>query len=134
MKSESPLGKVATSLAQKQLEKFGETTKGVTSAVLLTSDGFEVAALKLDKESASKLAAMGSSLAAIGSAIAKEASLKECSRLIVESEQGVVAVMEVPNVSPPMSLAVVANDASILGQLLWAAKNCCLSLEKQLKK
>lgn len=134
MTAQSPLGKVATSIATKQLERFGQETKGVTSAVLLTNDGFQVASLHLNDESASKLAAMGSSLAAIGQAIAKEASLKECSRMIVESESGVVTVMEVPNVSPPMSLAVVANDASILGQLLWASKECCRSLATQLQR
>lgn len=133
MTSESPLGKVAVSIAQKQLEQFGQETKGVTSAVLLTNDGFEIASLHLDADSASKLAAMGSSLAAIGQAIAKEASFKECSRMIVESEEGVVTVMEVRGVSPPMSLAVVANDASILGQLLWASRECCRNLSTQLE-
>ncbi|MCK0152172.1 roadblock/LC7 domain-containing protein [Alcanivorax sp. S6407] len=134
MTAQSPLGKVGTSIATKQLEKFGQETKGVTSAVLLTNDGFQVASLHLNDESASKLAAMGSSLAAIGQAIAKEASLKECSRMIVESESGVVTVMEVRGVSPPMSLAVIANDASVLGQLLWASKECCRSLAEQLSK
>ena len=68
MTAQSPLGKVGTSIASKQLEKFGQETKGVTSAVLLTNDGFQVASLHLNDESASKLAAMGSSLAAIGQA------------------------------------------------------------------
>lgn len=134
MNAQSPLGKVGTSIATKQLEKFGQETKGVTSAVLLTNDGFQVASLHLNDESASKLAAMGSSLAAIGQAIAKEASLKECSRMVVESESGVVTVMEVPDVSPPMSLAVIANDKTVLGQLLWASKECCRSLATQLKR
>ncbi|MGB1921633.1 MAG: roadblock/LC7 domain-containing protein, partial [Alcanivorax sp.] len=83
---------------------------------------------------ASRLAAMGSSLAAISSAIAKEAGISECRRLIVESEEGVVAVMTVPDSSPPLVLAVVANDASRLGQLLWGAKHCCAALSKKLKK
>ena len=66
--------------------------------------------------------------------IAKEAGISECSRLIVESDEGVVAVMKVPNLKPPLALAVVANDASLLGQLLWGAKNCCAALEEKLKK
>jgi predicted regulator of Ras-like GTPase activity (Roadblock/LC7/MglB family) len=134
MKVASPLGKTETAVAQKELENFQENTKGVTSAVLLSTDGFEVASLQVNKESASRLAAMGSSLAAISSAIAKEAGISECSRLIVESDEGVVAVMKVPNLKPPLALAVVANDASLLGQLLWGAKNCCAALEEKLKK
>ena len=134
MKVASPLGKTETAVAQKELENFQENTKGVTSAVLLRTDGFEVASLQVNKDSASRLAAMGSSLAAISSAIAKEAGISECRRLIVESEEGVVAVMTVPDSSPPLVLAVVANDASRLGQLLWGAKHCCAALSKKLKK
>ncbi|MAX56061.1 MAG: diacylglyceryl transferase [Alcanivoracaceae bacterium] len=132
MKAGSVISKTAISMAEKQLKIFSDSTKGVTSAVLLSSDGFEVAALQVDKKSASRLAAMGSSLAAISSAIAKEAGISECSRLIVESDEGVVAVMKIPNLEPPMALAVVANDASLLGQLLWGAKTCCEELSKKL--
>jgi len=134
MKNKNPLSQTATELAQQQLQALRSSTTGITSAVLLSSDGFEVTSLETDKGKASRLAAMGSSLAAISSAIAKEAGISECSRLIVESEEGVVAVMKVPNSSPPLVLAVVANDASRLGQLLWGAKHCCAALSQELKK
>ena len=134
MKATSPLGKAETAVAQKELENFQENTKGVTSAVLLSTDGFEVASLQVNKDSASRLAAMGIPLAPIISAIAKEAGISECSRLFVESDEGGVGVMKVPNLNPPLALAVVANDASLLGQLLWGAKNCCAALEEKLKK
>ena len=134
MKAGSVISKTAVGIAEKQLQIFSNSTPGVTSAVLLSSDGFEVTSLETDKGKASRLAAMGSSLAAISSAIAKEAGISECSRLIVESEEGVVAVMKVPNSSPPLVLAVVANDASRLGQLLWGAKHCCAALSQELKE
>jgi len=134
MKNKNPLSQTATELAQQQLQSLRSSTTGITSAVLLSSDGFEVTSLETDKGKASRLAAMGSSLAAISSAIAKEAGISECSRLIVESEEGVVAVMKVPNSSPPLVLAVVANDASRLGQLLWGAKHCCAALSQELKE
>ena len=134
MKNKNPLSQTATELAQQQLQALRSSTTGITSAVLLSSDGFEVTSLETDKGKASRLAAMGSSLAAISSAIAKEAGISECSRLIVESEECVVAVMKVPNSSPPLVLAVVANDASRLGQLLWGAKHCCAALSQELKE
>ena len=134
MTNKNPLGQAATEIAQQQLQKLRAATTGITSAVLLSSDGFEVTSLETDKGKASRLAAMGSSLAAISSAIAKEAGISECRRLIVESEEGVVAVMTVPDSSPPLVLAVVANDASRLGQLLWVAKHCCAALSKKLNK
>lgn len=134
MNAKTKITQQMTASAQKELEEFRNSTPGVSSAVLLSTDGFEIATLEVNKTSAKRLAAMGSSLAAISSAIAKEAGISECSRLIVESDEGVVAVMNVPNVVPPMALAVVANDASMLGQLLWGAKNCCSQLEKCMKK
>ena len=133
MKDRNPLSDSAVAMAQKQLHILQDSTPGITSAVLLSSDGFEIATLENDKGKASRLAAMGSSLAAISSAIAKEAGISECSRMIGESEEGVVAVMKVPNSSPPLALAVVANDASKLGQLIWGAKNCCAALSESLK-
>ncbi|MED5431487.1 MAG: roadblock/LC7 domain-containing protein [Pseudomonadota bacterium] len=134
MKDKNPLSQTATSVALRQLQALQDSTPVITSAVLLSSDGFEVATLETDKGKASRLAAMGSSLAAISSAIAKEAGISECNRLIVESEEGVVAVMKVPNTYPPLALAVVANDASKLGQLIWGAKNCCAALSETLEK
>jgi predicted regulator of Ras-like GTPase activity (Roadblock/LC7/MglB family) len=127
-------GKVATGVAQKQLEAFGQSTPGVVSAVLLSADGFEVASLKVGKAGAERLAAMGSSLGAIGSAIAKEAGIVECSRMIIEADSGTVVIMHVPDAKPPMSLAVVADGASVLGQLLWAARNCCSAIGRAFRE
>lgn len=118
-------GRVATGVAQKLLDTFAHATPGVASAVLLSADGFEVASLQAGKGSAARLAAMGSSLSAIGSAIAKEAGIVDCNRMIIESDSGTVVIMNIHDSKPPMSLAVVANEHSTLGQLLWAAKNLC---------
>ncbi len=127
-------GKVATGVAQKHLELFGQMTPGIVSAVLLSADGFEVASVQVDKDGAARLAAMGSSLGAIGSAIAKEAGIVECSRMIIEADTGTVVIMHVPEARPPMSLAVVANGASVLGQLLWAARNCCTAIGRAFRE
>jgi predicted regulator of Ras-like GTPase activity (Roadblock/LC7/MglB family) len=121
-------GRVATGVAQKHLDNFGSGTPGVVSAVLMSSDGFEIASLQVGKGGAARLAAMGSSLTAIGSAIAREAGIVECNRMIIEAESGTVVVMNIPDSKPPMSLAVVSNGAAVLGQLLWAAKNCCVAI------
>lgn len=121
-------GRVATGVAQKHLDSFGATTPGVVSAVLLSADGFEVASLQVAKDGAARLAAMGSSLSAIGAAIAKEAGIVKCNRMIIEADSGTVIIMHVPQAKPQMSLAVVANGDLVLGQLLWAAKNCCAAI------
>lgn len=127
-------GRVATGVAQKQLEALGQATPGVVSAVLLSADGFEVAALQLGKGGAARLAAMGSSLSAIGSAIAKEAGIVDCRRMIIEADSGTVVIMSVPDAKPPMSLAVVAGDGAVLGRLLWAAGNCCNAIGRAFRE
>jgi predicted regulator of Ras-like GTPase activity (Roadblock/LC7/MglB family) len=133
--SASPrFGRVATGVAQKQLDAFGASTPGVVSAVLMSADGFEVASLQVGKGGAARLAAMGSSLTAIGSAIAREAGIVECNRMIIEAESGTVVIMTIPDSKPPMSLAVVSNGSSVLGQLLWAAKNCCAAIGRAFKE
>lgn len=120
----------ALAKANRHLEAFGDRAPGLSAAVLLSSDGFELASLKVAEDSASRLAAMGSSLAAIGSAIAGEAGLTECNRLIVESESGVIAVSRVSGARPPLVLVVVVNDSETLGKLIWATGDCCKALEK----
>lgn len=127
-------GRVATGVAQKLLDAFAQATPGVVSAVLLSADGFEVASLQVGKGGAARLAAMGSSLSAIGSAIAKEAGIVECNRMIIEADTGTVVIMTIADARPPMSLAVVASDASVLGQLLWAAKNCCTAIARAFRE
>lgn len=127
-------GRVATGMAQKHLDTFAQTTPGVVSAVLMSADGFEVASLQVGKGGAARLAAMGSSLSAIGSAIAKEAGIVECNRMVIESDSGTVVIMNVPDSRPPMSLAVIANDSSMLGQLLWSAKTCCAAIARAFRE
>lgn len=127
-------GRVATGMAQKHLDTFAQSTPGVVSAVLMSADGFEIASLQVGKGGAARLAAMGSSLSAIGSAIAKEAGIVECSRMVIESDSGTVVIMNVPESRPPMSLAVVANDSSMLGQLLWSAKTCCVAIARAFRE
>ena len=125
MSANPRFGRLAASVAQKVLDAFAETTPGVLSAVLLSADGFEIASLQVGKGSAARLAAMGSSLSAIGAAIAREAGIVECRRLIIEADSGLVVIMDIADAHPPMSLAVVAGDGCVLGRLLWSAKNCC---------
>jgi uncharacterized protein len=127
-------GRVATGVAQRQLEAFVQSTQGVLSAVLLSADGFEVASLQTGKSGAARLAAMGSSLSAIGSAIAREAGIVECNRMIIESESGTIVIMQIPDARPALSLAIIAGDGCVLGQLLWAAKNCCITIARAFRE
>ncbi len=114
--------------AQSILSQFADNAEQVTAAVLLSSDGFEIASLKVTADTASRLAAMGSSLAAVGAGIAKEAGLNNCTRLMVESDLGMMSVSYVRS-DPELVLIVVVDDPTALGKLMWASKRCTKSLE-----
>jgi uncharacterized protein len=130
----SRFGRVATGVAQRQLDAFVQATPGVLSAVLLSADGFEVAAVQTGKGGAARLAAMGSSLSAIGSAIAREAGIVECNRMVIESDSGTIVIMNIPDARPPLSVAIIAGDGCVLGRLLWSAKHCCGAIARAFRE
>jgi uncharacterized protein len=118
--------------AQKQLEEFVAANSDVTLALVTSSDGFEVAAHP-PLPVAQRLAAMSSSLQALSEAIAREAGRGRTRNLIIETDNGTILVLGIPNTTPRMSLAVVASGSEVLGRLLWATRNCCVALESSLK-
>lgn len=67
---------------------------------------------------------------ALSEAMAREAGLSNSRNLVIEAENGTIVVMAIAGTTPRISLAVVASKGENLGQLLWAARNCCQSLEK----
>jgi predicted regulator of Ras-like GTPase activity (Roadblock/LC7/MglB family) len=118
--------------AQRQLVQFVEANPDVTLAVITSSDGFEVATHP-PAAVAQRIAAMSSSLQALSEAIAREAGRGRTRNLIIETDNGTILVLGIPNTLPRMSLAVVASGSEILGRLLWATRNCCVALEHDLK-
>lgn len=121
-------GRVPRELARQTLQSIGNLP-GVQSVVLFSSDGFELASHAADSAASARLAAIGSSLAALGSAISGEAGLRDFERTTIESQDGTVIIMRVDG-SDAMSLAVVAGHQAMLGQLLWATRQCCQELGK----
>jgi predicted regulator of Ras-like GTPase activity (Roadblock/LC7/MglB family) len=114
--------------AEEKLEAFVAANPTVSFAVLTSADGVEIAAHPVRRSTTQRLAAMSSSLHALSDAMARETGLVDTRSLIIESEGGVIVVLNVSGVTPPVSLAVVARGSGILGHLLWAARNCCASL------
>ena len=114
--------------AQRQLVEFVAANPDVKLAVVTSGDGFEVAAHP-HLPMAQRIAAMSSSLQALSEAIAREAGLGRSRNLILETDNGTIVVLGIPNINPRLSLAVVASGGEILGRLLWATRTCCAALE-----
>ena len=135
MQSTNPrLDAAATVAAGRQLEELVGANPQISLAVLTTGDGFEVAAHGREASQTQRVAAMSSSLQALSEAIVREAGLSDSRNLIIESTTGVIVVMGIANVEPRLSLAVVASGENILGHLLWTARNCCMTLARELKQ
>src|ERR1700760_3198155 len=118
--------------AQQQLTEFVGANPDVTLALVTSSDGFEVAAYP-PAPVAQRIAAMSSSLQALSEAIAREAGRGRTRNLIIENDSGTILVLGIPDISPRMSLAVIASGSEVLGRLLWATRNCCAALANNLK-
>lgn len=118
--------------ARRLLETLVDTTPGVTFAVLTTGDGFEIAAHPHGVSTAQRLAAMSSSLQALSEAMVNETGLAGIRSLVIESHGGTIIVLGVGNLTPRLSLTVVARGDETLGRLLWASRECCASVERRI--
>ena len=124
---------VGTLETQRQLGAFAAANSAISFAVVAAEDGIELAAYPPRCPTTGRLAAMSSSLHALSETLLREARLVDGRSLIVEADGGVVIVLQVPDTKPRVSLAVVASGSGILGQLLWASRNCCASLKGTLQ-
>jgi len=114
------------------LERLVASNPTIRLAVLTTSDGHEIAAYPERPLVTQRVAAMSSSLQALSDAIVREASLGIGRNLIIESDAGLIVILGLTGFAPRASLAVLASGTGILGHLLWAARDCCKSLERAL--
>ena len=130
--SKHHLGRVSRELMKKPVSALGEVA-GVQCVVLFSSDGFEIVSHAANAAASARLAAIGSSLSALGSAISAEAGMREFDRTTIESQDGTVIIMRI-NSAAAMSLAVVGGKNAVLGQLLWATKQCCQALGNVVEK
>lgn len=107
------------------LQKLVSTTSGVTAALVVTSDGFEVASVLHNDLSPEKMAAMTSSMLALGEAVLSEANLNDCQNVVIESNGGLIIMLSIGDPNKELLLSVITNGQAMLGQVLWAARQCC---------
>ena len=124
--------KVFQAMCIDALRQLVSDTPGVESACLVTGDGFEIAAALNKGSSASRLAAMTSSMHALGSAVTGELKLKECKSVIVDGETGTVVMVRVPSNHAEMMLAVTCGKRGTIGGILFAAKQHARWIDERL--
>jgi uncharacterized protein len=116
-------------VCQQALDSLVERTPDILAAVFTTSDGFDVAAyVPNEKISPKKLSAMTSSMLGLAEALVSEAMLGRSNDVIIEAEKGQILLLSVPNVRGGLLLSVIANQKVLIGELLWACRQCCATV------
>ncbi len=112
-------------LAQQHIDSLCADTDGIVFVSLASVDGFELATTATTQASASRLAAMGSSLRALSEALTAETGIAPCRDVFIEGDNGRLLFMSVAHHQYPMVLMVQARTTALLGSILLASKDCC---------
>ncbi len=124
------LGLVA--LCQQQIDSLIEAHSEIRGVLVSSIDGFEVAARMRGSASPAKLAAMTSSLLALGEAVSDEGEVGHCRDVVIDASAGRVLLMDIPHATRKLLLTVLSDNASTLGQVLWAVRTCRQEIGRRL--
>lgn len=117
-------GKVERALMQKHLDALAGALPGVRTAVVASVDGFAVAQSRGSGGSEERLAAMTSSMLALASAVGRELGMGPLQALMLEAEDGKVLMLSVETGGEPLLLMVACTQRSVMGTVLWTAREC----------
>ncbi|GAB3041004.1 MULTISPECIES: roadblock/LC7 domain-containing protein [Oleiagrimonas] len=109
---------------QKHLDTLASGLVGIRAAVVASVDGFAIAHSSTSQVSEEKLAAMTSSMLALASAIGRELALGELQALMLDAENGKVLMLAISSAREPLLLMVACSQKSVMGKVLWAAREC----------
>jgi predicted regulator of Ras-like GTPase activity (Roadblock/LC7/MglB family) len=104
-----------------EAESLLKETAGVTTVVIATTDGFEIAWAAASEVDPARIAALASSIAAIGDVVSSEASLGPAKTVIVESEGGFALAQRVARSDLPLVIKVLAGPDAVLAQAKYRA-------------
>lgn len=115
-------------LAERLVHELVTELDGVYCAQVATIDGFEVAQAQRQEVSASRLAAMASSLAALGAEMSREVRIGESRGVILEADQGYAVTQIVPRDDGGLVVSLLADRRAMLGMVMLRAAACGKSL------
>lgn len=106
---------LALSEAQKLLAEVG----GITTVVVATVDGLEVASAINGDADAARIASLASSIAAISTVVTEEAALGLGKSVTIDTESGFAIVHSVRRTDAELVINVIANSSAVLGQVAY---------------
>jgi predicted regulator of Ras-like GTPase activity (Roadblock/LC7/MglB family) len=115
--------------AQAAIDLVLAEVRSVKAVVISTGDGFEVAARVEDATQITRMSAMASSLSALGALAGEENGLGNCKNMIIESESGMLVILQVQRGADTFILSVIAGSDAVVGQILFFAKQAVRILQ-----
>ncbi|WP_374416162.1 roadblock/LC7 domain-containing protein [Ectopseudomonas oleovorans] len=115
---------------EQALDQLMQAMPGVSTVLIATTDGFEVAARTRSAADIPRMAAMACSMSALGAMAGVESGQGACLSVTVEAREGYVVIVEIPNPAMPMILQVMAPSSEVLGQIVYLARNCAQALAR----
>lgn len=115
--------------AQAAIDLVLAEVRSVKAVVISTGDGFEVAARVEDATKITRMSAMASSLSALGALAGEENGLGDCKNMIIESESGMLVILQVQRGAETFILSVIAGSDAVVGQIIFFAKQAVRILQ-----
>ncbi|MFZ4528957.1 MAG: roadblock/LC7 domain-containing protein [Undibacterium curvum] len=115
--------------AQAAIDLVLAEVRSVKAVVISTGDGFEVAARVEDATQITRMSAMASSLSALGALAGEENGLGDCKNMIIESESGMLVILQVQRGAETFILSVIAGSDAVVGQIIFFAKQAARILQ-----
>ena len=112
----APIAPSAARIAQREAQDLLDQVEGVSTVVVATVDGFDVAAALRTGEAA-RVAAMASSISAISAVVSQEASLGRNKSVTIDTEAGFAVVHSVYREDAELVIIAIANGGALLGQV-----------------
>ena len=112
----APIAPSAARIAQREAQDLLDQVEGVSTVVVATVDGFDVASALRTGEAA-RVAAMASSISAISAVVSQEASLGRNKSVTIDTEAGFAVVHSVYREDAELVIIVIANGGALLGQV-----------------
>jgi predicted regulator of Ras-like GTPase activity (Roadblock/LC7/MglB family) len=124
-------GEIIKSICDQALKSSTEYTENLLSAVIATTDGFEVASIQTKAQQVSKISAMISTMQALGGALALESGLNGCDNIVMETHDGILVMRNIPS-NHNLVLCFIASNGATVGHLNWCSRQCAKIISERL--
>lgn len=105
---------------------------GLTGALVVSVDGFVMT--QVNVQGPEKIAAMASSVMGLSGAMSKALNSGQSQHVWMEFDRHKLLFMSLDELEPPVYVAAIGQQSSLMGTMLWRMKQCCqdilLSIEK----